>query len=126
MLRPDFSTLIFRRISITGDMLGLCITVSGFRAVLPFSEAPNRERLLIAPVVEASHQILFDLHPRMGINLGVLFAWTAINTAIFPFACYLMRWKQQREHRLKEQKEQQWLTAMSRPRTNLGIPRKMG
>lgn len=35
-----------------------------------------------------------------------------------------MRWKDEREHRLKELTEKEWLTAMSRQRTNLGIPKK--
>jgi hypothetical protein len=44
-------------------------------------------------VVEASRQILFDLHSRLGLDFGILFAWVAVNTAVFPCACYFMRWK---------------------------------
>jgi hypothetical protein len=44
-------------------------------------------------VVEGSRQILFDLHSRLGIDFGVLIAWGAVNTIVFPFACYFMRWK---------------------------------
>lgn len=44
-------------------------------------------------VVQASRQILFDLRPEIGLNFGVLIAWSAVNTAIFPGACYWMRWK---------------------------------
>lgn len=44
-------------------------------------------------VVEGSRQILFDLHNRLGLDFGVLIAWGAINTVLFPFACYFMRWK---------------------------------
>lgn len=44
-------------------------------------------------IVEASRSTLFDLHSRIGLNLGVLFVWCAINSMLFPFACYLMRWK---------------------------------
>ncbi|OTB04856.1 hypothetical protein M426DRAFT_73210 [Hypoxylon sp. CI-4A] len=43
-------------------------------------------------IVAASRQILFDLHSQIGLNLGVLFAWVAINLALFPFCCYFMRW----------------------------------
>ncbi len=50
-------------------------------------------------VVEATRSTLFDLHSRIGLNFGVLFAWCAINTALFPFCCYLMRWKTQRQKR---------------------------
>jgi hypothetical protein len=32
--------------------------------------------------VEASRQILFGLHSRIGLNFGVLFAWAAVNTAL--------------------------------------------
>lgn len=44
-------------------------------------------------IVNGSRQILFDLHSNIGLNFGVLFAWCAINTALFPLACYYMRWK---------------------------------
>nr|POE74047.1 nitrosoguanidine resistance protein sng1 [Quercus suber] len=46
-------------------------------------------------VVEGSRQILFDLHSRIGLDFGILIAWGAVNTALFPFACYFMRWKSQ-------------------------------
>nr|POE72296.1 nitrosoguanidine resistance protein sng1 [Quercus suber] len=44
-------------------------------------------------IVEGSRQILFDLHSRIGLDFGILIAWGAVNTALFPFACYFMRWK---------------------------------
>jgi len=44
-------------------------------------------------VVEGSRQILFGLHSRIGLDFGVLIAWGAVNTALFPLACYFMRWK---------------------------------
>lgn len=44
-------------------------------------------------VVEGSRQVLFDLHSRIGLDFGVLIAWGAVNTILFPFACYFMRWK---------------------------------
>lgn len=44
-------------------------------------------------IVEASRSILFDLHSRLGLNFGVLAAWAAVNTALFPAACYWMRFK---------------------------------
>ncbi|KAI5862455.1 hypothetical protein GGS23DRAFT_101126 [Durotheca rogersii] len=50
-------------------------------------------------IVQASRQILFDLHSQIGLNFGVLFAWTAVNIALFPFCCYFLRWKQQRLQR---------------------------
>ena len=74
-------------------------------------------------IVEASHQILFDLHSRIGLNFAVLLVWAVINSVLFPGACYIMRWKGERERRLKEEKEKEWLQAMSRQRTNLGLPK---
>lgn len=50
-------------------------------------------------IVEASRSTLFDLHSRIGLNFGVLFVWCAINTMLFPFACYFMRWKTMRMKR---------------------------
>lgn len=46
-------------------------------------------------IVEGSRQILFGLHSRIGLDFGVLIAWGAVNTTLFPFACYFMRWKSQ-------------------------------
>ncbi len=48
-------------------------------------------------VVEASRTILFDVHSKIGLNFGILFAWSAVNTALFPLTCYFMRWKTVRE-----------------------------
>ena len=48
-------------------------------------------------VVEASRSTLFDLHSRIGLNLGVLFVWVAVNSMLFPLCCYFARWKQQKE-----------------------------
>lgn len=44
-------------------------------------------------VVKGSRQILFDLHSTIGLDFGVLIAWGAVNSIVFPFACYFMRWK---------------------------------
>ncbi|KAI1780357.1 MNNG and nitrosoguanidine resistance protein [Hypoxylon cercidicola] len=53
-------------------------------------------------IVQASRQILFDLHSQIGLNFGVLFAWCAINLCLFPFCCYVARWKMERERRTAE------------------------
>ncbi|MCJ1265094.1 hypothetical protein MMC22_004969 [Lobaria immixta] len=50
-------------------------------------------------VVEASRTTLFNLHSRIGLNFGVLFAWCAVNSALFPLCCYFMRWKSKREQK---------------------------
>ncbi|KAI2466104.1 MNNG and nitrosoguanidine resistance protein [Annulohypoxylon bovei var. microspora] len=53
-------------------------------------------------IVQASRQILFDLHSEIGLNFGVLFAWAALNVALFPVVCYVTRWRQERERRAAE------------------------
>lgn len=50
-------------------------------------------------VVEASRSTLFDLHSRIGLNFGVLIAWCAINSALFPLCCYFMRWNTERQRK---------------------------
>lgn len=60
-------------------------------------------------VVEASRQLLFDLHSRIGLNVGILFAWTAVNTVLFPFCCYFMRWKSEREKRREERDKDRYV-----------------
>ena len=51
-------------------------------------------------VVEGSRQILFNLHSRIGLDFGVLFAWAAVNSALFPFTCWFMMFK--RKHNWHE------------------------
>jgi hypothetical protein len=50
-------------------------------------------------IVEASRSTLFDLHSRIGLNFGVLLVWCVVNTALFPGACWFMRWKVMRGKR---------------------------
>ena len=54
-------------------------------------------------IVEASRSTLFDLHSKIGLNFGILFVWVAVNSTLFPFCCYFMRWKTMRQ----KQKEAQ-------------------
>jgi hypothetical protein len=58
-------------------------------------------------IVEASRSTLFDLHSRIGLNFGVLFAWCAINSILFPFCCHFMRMKivRQKKKDTEEKKE---------------------
>ncbi|KAG2164500.1 hypothetical protein D6C86_07485 [Aureobasidium pullulans] len=51
-------------------------------------------------VVEGSRQILFGLHSRIGLNFGILFAWAAVNSAVFPLACWFLMYK--RKHEIHE------------------------
>lgn len=56
-------------------------------------------------VVEASRSTLFDLHSRIGLNLGILFVWCAINTALFPFCCYILKRKGERQRKAAMQEK---------------------
>ncbi|KAJ9616111.1 hypothetical protein H2204_014105 [Knufia peltigerae] len=44
-------------------------------------------------IVKATRTLLFDTHSHIGLNFGVLFAWCAVNTILYPFCCVFMRWK---------------------------------
>jgi len=58
-------------------------------------------------IVQASRSILFDLHSEIGLNFGILFAWAAINTSLFPFCCHFMRWKTRKEKEKEEQSKEE-------------------
>lgn len=53
-------------------------------------------------IVNGSRTLLFNTKSHLGENFGVLFAWTAVNTAFFPLCCLFMRWKSESE-KAKEQ-----------------------
>ena len=55
--------------------------------------------------MNASRTILFDVHSKIGLNFGVLFAWCAVNTVLFPLCCWFMRWKSEKEKKKEEQKK---------------------
>ena len=42
-------------------------------------------------IVEATKIILFDIHSTMGLHVGILVAWWAVNTAVFPLAAWWFR-----------------------------------
>ncbi|TVY37099.1 Nitrosoguanidine resistance protein [Lachnellula subtilissima] len=58
-------------------------------------------------LVNASRTILFDTHSEIGLNFGVLFAWAAVNTVLFPLACWFMRWKTMRAQKKEAQPKEQ-------------------
>lgn len=61
-------------------------------------------------IVEASRTVIFDTHSRIGLNFGVLFAWAAINIAIFFPAAIFFRWKNTKEQMKKvPRSNMQWL-----------------
>ncbi|KAJ5362330.1 hypothetical protein N7541_003174 [Penicillium brevicompactum] len=47
-------------------------------------------------VVEALRTILFETHSRIGLDFGILFIWIGVSIALYPFANYIMQWKQRR------------------------------
>jgi hypothetical protein len=65
-------------------------------------------------IVELTRGVLFDLHPRIGLNFGVLFAWCALDTALFPLCCYYMRWNTARVKRDAAKKEEEWQAKMKK------------
>ncbi|KAI1869020.1 uncharacterized protein JN550_006007 [Neoarthrinium moseri] len=60
-------------------------------------------------IVEASRSIIFDLHSRIGLNVGILFAWVAVNTALFPLCCYFQRWKMEHDKRAAEKDKDRYV-----------------
>jgi hypothetical protein len=73
-------------------------------------------------IVEMTRSVLFDLHPRIGLNLGVLLAWCAVDTILFPVCCYYMRWKSARAKRDAARKEREEPSRLARI-TTLGSRR---
>jgi hypothetical protein len=69
-------------------------------------------------VAELTRQILFDLHSRAGLNWGILFAWCAIGTALFPLCCYYMKRKTIKAKKQAAQREAEWQAKMDKEREN--------
>ncbi|CAO2648741.1 Nn.00g096900.m01.CDS01 [Neocucurbitaria sp. VM-36] len=67
-------------------------------------------------IVELTRSTLFDLHPRVGLNFGILFAWCAIDTLLFPVCCYYMRWNTARVKRKAAQMDAEWQAKMEKER----------
>lgn len=67
-------------------------------------------------IVELTRSTLFDLHPRIGLNFGILFAWCAIDTILFPICCYYMRWNTARVKRNAAKQEEEWHQRMEKER----------
>ncbi|KAF1845577.1 uncharacterized protein K460DRAFT_337932 [Cucurbitaria berberidis CBS 394.84] len=67
-------------------------------------------------IVELTRSILFDLHPRTGLNFGILFAWCAVDTLFFPMCCYYMRWNTARVKKQAANMEAEWHAKMEKER----------
>jgi hypothetical protein len=48
-------------------------------------------------IVYASRTLLFGTRDRLGLNFGILTVWVVLGTVLFPFACWVMRWKSIKE-----------------------------
>lgn len=57
-------------------------------------------------VTEASRHILFGLHSRIGLNLGVLLTWVVVNSGLYPLCCYYMRWKAEKDKREADEEDE--------------------
>lgn len=44
-------------------------------------------------IVQGSKTLVFGTKDTLGLDFGVLFAWVGVSTALFPVACWVMRWK---------------------------------
>lgn len=44
-------------------------------------------------IVQGSKTLVFGTKNTLGLNFGVLIAWVVVGTFLFPFACWVMRWK---------------------------------
>lgn len=44
-------------------------------------------------MVEASKTLILGTRSNLPLNFGILIAWAALGTIVFPLACWLMRWK---------------------------------
>lgn len=67
-------------------------------------------------IVELTRSTLFDLHPRVGLNFGILFAWVAVGTMLFPICCYYMRWNTVRVKKNAAKAEADWQAQMDKER----------
>lgn len=52
-------------------------------------------------IVNASRTLLFGTKNTLGLNFGILFAWCALNTILFPVCCVFMRWGAAKEEAKK-------------------------
>ena len=67
-------------------------------------------------IVELTRSTLFDLHPRIGLNFGILFAWVAVDTILFPICCYYMRWNTARVKQSAAKADAEWQARMEKER----------
>ena len=54
-------------------------------------------------IVYASRTLLFGTHSKLGLNFGILLAWAALNTALFPVCCIFAKWMSEDKKKKHEQ-----------------------
>jgi hypothetical protein len=67
-------------------------------------------------IVELTRSVLFDLHPNVGQNFGVLIVWCVIDSILFPMCCLYMRWNSARVKDIAAEKEEEWKKMMDKER----------
>ena len=72
-------------------------------------------------IVELTRSTLFDLHPRVGLNFGILFAWVVIDTGLFPLCCYYMRWNTTRTKNKAIKANTEWKAKMEKANEDPGL-----
>jgi len=72
-------------------------------------------------IVELTRSILFDLHPRVGLNFGILFAWAVVDSIFFPLCCYYMKWNTARVRKNAAKAEADWHAKMDKEREDPGL-----
>ncbi|KAI8634240.1 MNNG and nitrosoguanidine resistance protein [Xylariaceae sp. FL1651] len=75
-------------------------------------------------VVQASRQILFDLRSEVGLHFGVLIAWIAVDTALFPLCCYFMRRRAENEQRDAERSKDRYVVRTTEG--DMEMPKRVG
>ena len=80
--------------SFDGGSLGPCAAVSFTALFLGY--LPYLSNVHTSSVVEALRTILFGTYSRIGLEFGILFTWIGVSIAFYPFANYIMQWKQKR------------------------------
>lgn len=71
-------------------------------------------------MVEASKTLILGTRSNLPMNFGILIAWAALGTIVFPFACWVMRWKGI-ETKLSAEREAKRMVNEARTSRELGM-----
>lgn len=70
-------------------------------------------------MVDASKTLILGTRSNLSVNFGILIAWAALGTIVFPFACWVMRWKGI-ETRMSTEREKKRMVNEARTSRELG------